>query len=108
MSFYFVDNEHVYFAGNVYNVNAAEKLGKQGQDILLGLKNAHEKNFDFNLSRSLQQRYAGVVMGLKMACKSMGYPVAYDWAGHRGEFFFPTVTDIEMEDDWRYQCDDHE
>ena len=36
----------------------------------------------------------------------LGIAPAYDWIGHRGEWFYPTVADVEMEEDWRFQCAD--
>ena len=38
----------------------------------------------------------------------LGIAPAYDWIGHRGEQFYPTVADVEMEEDWRFQCEDQE
>ena len=32
--------------------------------------------------------------------------VAYDWVGHRGEYFFPTVEDKMIQEDWLFQCMD--
>ena len=31
------------------------------------------------------------------------YPVI-GWSGHRDKFFFPTVEDCDMEEDWYFQC----
>ena len=31
---------------------------------------------------------------------------AYDWIDHRNEWFYPTAADVEMEEDWRFQCAD--
>ena len=33
-------------------------------------------------------------------------PIAYDWSGHRGEYFFPTYEQCLMEEDWLFQCAD--
>ena len=35
-----------------------------------------------------------------------GIKVAYNWVGHRGEYFFPTFEDALMEEDWEFQCAD--
>lgn len=31
------------------------------------------------------------------------YPVI-NWAGHRDRYFFPTIDDCEMQEDWCFQC----
>lgn len=36
----------------------------------------------------------------------LGVAPTYGWIGHRGEWFYPTAADVEMEEDWRFQCAD--
>ena len=30
----------------------------------------------------------------------------YGWIGHRNEWFYPTIEDVEMQEDWLFQCED--
>ena len=38
----------------------------------------------------------------------VGIKIEYGWAGHRGEWFFATYEDAEMEEDWIFQCTDYD
>lgn len=38
----------------------------------------------------------------------LGIEIAFNWIGHRGEWFFPTDEDKEAQEDWMIQCTDYD
>ena len=65
-----------------------------------------EDNFD-NTYEKLSKDYWNQLNGARKCLESIGVKIAFDWAGHRGKWFFPTKEDVEMQMDWEIQCTDY-
>lgn len=44
--------------------------------------------------------------GAKYLLEELGIYIEYDWAGHRGEWFFPDYADAEAQEDWLFSVAD--
>jgi hypothetical protein len=44
--------------------------------------------------------------GAKYLLAELGIYIDYDWAGHRGEWFFPDYADAEAQEDWLFSVAD--
>ena len=42
--------------------------------------------------------------GAKCLLEELGIYIEYDWAGHRGKWFFPDYADAEAQEDYLIQC----
>jgi hypothetical protein len=84
---------------NYLNVRAAEKIKLwhiQHQNPKLAWPQANRDKIDKEIEAVIQ-----FLNELEI------YPV-YGWAGHRGEYFFPTYEDCVMQEDYVQQCADYE
>ena len=50
------------------------------------------------------KRKMNALQGAKYLLEEFGIYIEYDWAGHRGEWFFPDYADAEAQEDWMFQC----
>lgn len=46
------------------------------------------------------------LQGAKYLLEELGIYIEYDWAGHRGEWFFPDYADAEAQEDWLFSVVD--
>ena len=46
------------------------------------------------------------LQGAKYLLEELGIYIEYDWAGHRGEWFFPDYADAEAQEDWLFSVAD--
>lgn len=46
------------------------------------------------------------LQGAKYLLEELGIYIEYDWAGHRGEWFFPDYADAEAQEDWLFAVAD--
>lgn len=44
--------------------------------------------------------------GAKYLLEELGIYIEFDWAGHRGEWFFPDYADAEAQEDWLFSVAD--
>ena len=44
--------------------------------------------------------------GAKYLLEELGIYIEYDWAGHRGEWFFPDYAAAEAQEDWLFSVAD--
>ena len=92
-----------------YNFKAREELSDQAADsICRYLDTLYERWEGFFHSKDYEEAMCvgAELEGAKKALSMAGYPVAFNWSGHRRKHFFPTESDVEMEKDWLYQCSD--
>lgn len=47
-----------------------------------------------------------ILQGAKYLLEELGIYIEYDWAGHRGEWFFPDYDDALGYEDFLFQCSD--
>lgn len=104
----------MFFDAESYDFNAGLSLPAYTQEKLLNhMKQVYntckqrikgvpfDENYLQNLSvaqRELDELYTVLdILGIK---------IAYDWVGHRKEFFFPTYQDALAQEDWFFQCAD--
>lgn len=52
------------------------------------------------------KRKMNALQGAKYLLEELGIYIEYDWAGHRGEWFFPTYNDALGYEDFLFQCSD--
>lgn len=83
-------------AVDYYDSNKAYELSEDMQQDIIEAVDRLARN---PLAR---KQYWGVVRFLD----EIGIYIAYDWVGHRGEWFFPTYDDALMQEDWEFQCRD--
>lgn len=46
------------------------------------------------------------LQGAKYLLEELGIYIEFDWAGHRGEWFFPDYADAEAQEDWLFSVAD--
>ena len=46
------------------------------------------------------------LQGAKYLLEELGIYIEYDWAGHRGKWFFPDYADAEAQEDWLFSVAD--
>lgn len=67
-----------------------------------------QDNYSFNDTyKKLSRDYWSQLDGARRCLESIGVKIAFNWAGHRGKWFFPTEEDVEMQLDWENQCTDY-
>lgn len=50
--------------------------------------------------------HLNALQGAKYLLEELGIYIEYDWAGHRGEWFFPDEAAAEAQEDYMIQCAD--
>lgn len=67
-------------------------------------KNGNGLKAESKLNRFKQ--WINALQGAKYLLEELGIYIEYDWAGHRGEWFFPDEAAAEAQEDWLWQCAD--
>lgn len=72
-------------------------------------KQAYASNLPKSIKRTymkLANEYMNKINGIVQYLKHLGIYVAYDWTGHRKEWFFVTEDEADRYDDWLHQLED--
>lgn len=106
-----------------YYDNKAFDLSQDAQDTILAYfnrlqatarrysrdcYNAKESGDDLKAEykRTFFKAKINALLGAKCLLEELGIYIEYDWAGHRGEWFFPDYADAEAQEDYLIQCAD--
>lgn len=98
---------------NDYVSNKAFNLTSEEQDAILdyfdslsNLRAAYEEEYREDGEQSSLDMVKSVshnMFGAREVLREIGILVAYDWVGHRDEWFFPTYEDALMEEDRQFE-----
>ena len=70
-------------------------------------RSCHAENDDTrNYCDFYYELYITKIKNCKEMLNAMNIYPAIGWIGHRNRYFFPTVWDCEMQEDWVFQCSD--
>lgn len=70
-------------------------------------RSRHAENSDArDYCDSYYKLYTTKIKNCKEMLNVMDIHPVIGWIGHRNRYFFPTVWDCEMQEDWDFQCSD--